>query len=274
MLCLLLTALAAERPAAAAWNQCAVSGAAGSWQVRKITIPDGSIRLMNLSLKVRAPVYGVVDGSNWHIFGGIWILNARSLNHWSHGFLDVDSALGPPYLRATLEGQGVFERGVPSTDALFGGQGAYFVSPDIYPGTYYVIAFGNGAGTYEGSLNYSGSTLACESVEAPGTLYDFDASDFTGGTQVLTPGHGYVRGAELKFTNERQRMIGGLFAYEPAPFPPAVLSVQTENGSGSAENVITNIGTARTWDLTVDYTGKSNTILLQALGIDLPPCGC
>lgn len=269
-ICLVLLATLSGRPAAAAWNECGATGLAGTWLVRKITIPDSGVRSMNVRLELSAPLTGLSDGGNWHLFGGIWILTADSLSHWSHAFLDIDSALGPPFVRATFGGQGVIEREAPSTDLASGAQGAYFVSPDIHPGTYYVIAFGNGAGTYTASLNYAGSPLACEAIDAPGTLYDFDAADFKGGDQVLTPGNGHVRGGRLAFTNTRRFMVGGLMVYEPLPFPPATLILRYDGREEAYTNFIDQIGTARDWGLTVDYTGKSNTIMLQALGFDLP----
>lgn len=269
LLPLALTMALAASPARAAFD-CVVTGPAGSWQVRKIQ--NDTERTMSLSMLLAYPAVTVTNDSNWHSFGGIWIIRPIDGGSYSFGFIDVDSTLGPPAVQVTFSGQGYLSRPVPSTDIVRDAiQGAYKVNATLRPGTYYIVGFGTGYGTWTGKLSLAGEALACPEVAVAGKTLDYDPSDFSGGTHVLVPGFGHAQGIKLSFTNPHSSLLGGLFAYEPPPFPPASVTISNEQGPSKTirQDIIALNSTARSWSFTANYTGTPTTVLIQGLQLDL-----
>lgn len=278
VLALLATAVAGAAPARAD-VACEVSGTAGTWQVKRLHVPTP--RRLSLSMQITLPFHPVVGADQWRMFGGVYLLDAWDLTSYSYFFAETASETGPNTVRLTKDGQGVIDVTTPTQDLwLAGTHGAYFIEPWI-GGDFYLVGFGTGAGSYKGSVGTSGVfDGTCEEVlpRPPGTIIDIDATDFQGGTQVMVPGHGMAQQAKATFYNPHASMVGGMFAYEPAPFPPAKVWIKHESASGTTpfQQYIGPVYTDPTfpghnWTLTANYTGKSHTIGLQAVGLDLEP---
>lgn len=266
----------AAGPARANAMLCEMSGKSGEFQIRKLTLAQDSPS-PRLSMAVTFPEWVVTDRSNYHMFGGIWILRASDLANSSFGFIDASAVAGPPYVRVTFGDADIVSRDVPSTDEIVEDrlQGAYTIAPSLWADTYYVISFGEGGGTWRGTLDlWSNGDIDCPLVDIPGEVRTFNASDFTGGTQVEVPGYGHAENARLVWSNPRPHTVGAWYAYEPAPFPPAEIELVTEDWTWRSKNEIIAVDTTvQSWDLTLNYTGKTDTILIELLQLDLLPAG-
>jgi hypothetical protein len=247
-----------------------VSGSNNSYQVRQVSLPSQRGLILGVTLQY-LPI-STIDRSNWHLFGGIWILNASTLNTVAYAFYERDSALGPPTVNVTINGQQYAKQQMTSTDLLLRPVAGAWLVPPLPAGSYYIVGFGTGTGTWSGDAAIGGATLSCPLVTKSAQTVDLDPSDFSGGTHLLASGVGYGQGITASFTTATaQRTLMALFSQEPEPLPPAQTTVTNEYGSATYHQTFAEINsTAHSWTFTANYGGySSDAPLIRALKITL-----
>jgi hypothetical protein len=257
---------------------CGVSGRGGTFQVRKLVV-TGNGWGTSLSGSVSLDPAKVATTERKHIFGGIWIVRAADEALMSYAFLEHGSSFDPPSVRATFQGQGLLDVSGASTDLIVDGhgQGAWAVNPGLGAGTYYVIGFGTGTGSYKfGFELWDGrreTPDSCQLIEVPGEIMDVSVADFQGGTQVMLPGYGTATDAAFSLRPHHAFTVGGIFIYEPSPYPPAELTYwvpgQTERHT-ERNTILPSSGRAGDREWRLSYSGETTTIGADLLMFDLP----
>jgi hypothetical protein len=199
----------------------------------------------------------------------VWLINKSSGD--ASFIFRAQNAFGPPTVVVGAMGQ-EHKVEVFTEDAIVNNPFALTIFPTLHATkTYYLVGFGSGSGTWEGTASIGGASTSCTPLKVEGEIFDYDASDFTGGTHVMVPGFGHGEDITLTHSNPRQFMVGALFAAMPEPLPPTSVGIVTEGFTQTVTQRIMTINSPRhDWSFTANYTGDpSYAPLLRLLQLDL-----
>lgn len=272
MLMLLVAAVPAASQAGVA--ECHLKGSAGQFVVRKVLNPNYQDEI-DFSIARNWPSQlSVGDDSNYHIFTGFWLLRTSDFLQAASLFLDAGASWAPSGVAVSYQGIQPLSQPVPGSNVLVDNQQGAWGWGHLPAGTYYLIAFADGAGTFDITMTYSNfGGLSCDPYDGvTGRIVGYSALDFKGGTQVVAPGYGYADNAKLSFTNPYPNSIGAMFCYEPAPLPPADCPVENDGVKGGLhQNMMTIGGPWHDWNVWTTYQGRTDTILIELLEMSLTP---
>jgi hypothetical protein len=212
VLALLLITVQPAR-AGASDTACSFGGPAGSWHVARLELPRGSDSL-DLSITAAPPVTAVGGRADTHLAQGIGILDAHSgalvaarVSYWG-------TTTRTAVVRA--DGTTLVDQGLTTPPAPFQHSSGWVV-PYLRPGTYYAVAFGTDGDArlpnypWGAELRVRGKA-SCVPVGI-GQVFDFDSTDFGGGSQVTGYGAGVLSGERLTFRTPRRFVFGLLDAH-------------------------------------------------------------
>ena len=258
-------------------TSCQLSGGPSSFQVLRIDLPAGSDYL-GLGIGGRQATQVIhQDESAWHLSSGVIIINAQTAAigaYWIHAVSAVGGG-APPRAVIEIDGQTVVDQRTPVSEGAFVGEKAN-VPPGLPPGTWYAVGFGIGGGQdalgrSEWRATVISDGISCEPLAVEGSVFDYNQTHFSGGTQVYASGVGMASDVKLRWSAER-RVVAGLLAADVFPNfgGQADLSYSLPHGGGQVSNSITPLAsTAGLHEFTANYQGTSPTILVAGVAFNV-----
>lgn len=268
-----LLSLCTFAPAQAA--ECSFGGPTPGWHALKLNLPEGSSFLTLELGGARSSIVGrpVQDDNNWHLAQGIFVVNAqtRALEAYR-----IDSqGMAPRRIVARHDGQTFVEQNAPAPDVRYEHH-ASKLRPGLPPGQYYVIAFGTDGGRmlpnewWSAGLQVQG-THSCAVIGA-GETFDFDHTDFSGGSQVALPGAGRGEGLARAYNTQRGIVVGLMEAQTQArAVGSATLEYATPTATGRlSQQIVPFVSSAGAYSFSASYQGYYPTVLVAGVALDLP----
>lgn len=265
-----LTALPAQ--ADQATTRCVFDGHVPGFRALRLDLPAGSDFLV-LELNGQRDPRPLNDEEGWHLAEGIAVIDATNHEIVAHQVLYTGSAA--PVVVADVDGQRV-RQGVAAPEGPWI-HSARKARSDLPPGSYYVVAFGTGGpsggafGQWWGASIYVRGAHTCNTATA-GETFDYDHTDFEGGTQVHVPGLGVAEDAQLEFETERPLVFGLMdAAYQGQASGSVALDYDLPDSSGTlGREIAPFVSSAGPHAFRAGYTGAYPLVGVAGVGLELP----
>jgi len=268
--CVLLGGIVAPVTARAD-TTCAFGGPSPGFKAVRVDLPKGS-DFLNIRFTTARPQRPVGDRSNWHLVQGAAVIDIAT------GKLVASrvGAWGMSTRRATVEADGV----APGSQSFTGPDAPfehtlYTRIPNLPAGSYYVIVFG-ADGDKKTPNEWWGADVSVAGEQrctalGDGSTFDFDQSDFTGGTQVNVFGPGYAEGVSKSFTTTR-RMVFGVLDAQTELVGNAALDYTLPDGTIGhvSEQIVPFVSTGGTFNFRATYQGVFPIVTVTGVALDLP----
>jgi hypothetical protein len=206
-LALVATALCARQ--ASADTICSFGGPAPSFRSIRMDLPRGS-EFLNIRFTAKRPSRPIGDRKNWHLVQGVAIVEAGTKDLVVSRIASAGSSTRRVVV--TSDGADIVRQDMPEgPDAPFV-HGAYTPLPGLPSGSYFLIGFGSdGSATFPNEwwgaeVTVSGTHL-CTPIGV-GEIFDYDQSEFSGGTMVNAWGPGYADRIGLSEHSDRSLIFG------------------------------------------------------------------
>ena len=253
---------------AIASTTCTFGGAAPGFRVARLALPSGS-SFVNLELPAKRPTHVVDQGSSWHLAQGILIVRADTLAIAAYRI--SSSGTAPSHVVVRADGTTAADSAVPGPDGAFS-HDRTGPTPGLSAGTYYAIGFGTGGGSsppdrWTASISVS-VPVDCSAV-AIGETFDFNQTDFSGGTQAYAPGVGYADSISLAYSPSRT-LFAGLIDANVQAAGNASLDYTTPSASGHIVRQVVpfvSVGGASTF--TGAYEGPEPVLAIAGAAFDV-----
>ena len=266
-----LTAVPAQ--AEAPTTRCTFQGIAPGFRAMRLDLPDGS-DFLTLQLHSDRRTRPLNDESNWHLAEGIVVVDAATLEVAAHHV--QYSGTAAPVIVAELDGERVARQPATAPDGPWV-HSARRSRSGLPPGSYYVVAFGTG-GPSEGALAqwwsssvYVEGSHTCQAA-VDGETFDYDHTEFSGGTQVYAAGAGSAEDITLELMTDRPLVVGLMDAGAQGQAVSTVsLAYELPSISGSLERGIAPfVSQAGTHTFTADYRGAYPIIGISGAALEVP----
>lgn len=208
---------------------------------------------------------------SWHVATGLVIVRASDVSIAASRFVQSDSS--PRRATVTAAGQHQSDD-VPAPGAPFAHVGGS-VPASLARGVYYAVAFGNDGDAANPNPSWSaemtvGAAIECARSHVTTRSFDYDGSDFTGGTQVSGYAVGYSSGATLAMRAKLPLVVGLIDAGRQA-VGDAKISYSAPGGRrGTVTDTLTGFsGRAGNYAFMADYSGAFPMVLVS--GVEFHP---
>jgi hypothetical protein len=263
--------------ATSASTTCPFAGPTGTVSVIRFVLT----RPASIDLRVTTPTspgsqLSDVAGTrqSWHVATGLVILRASDVSIAASRFVQSDSSPR----RATVTAAGVHQSDdVPAPGAPFAHIGGS-VPASLARGVYYGVAFGNDGDAANPNPSWSaemtiGAAIKCAPAHVPTRSFDYDGSDFTGGTQVSGYAVGYSSGAALAMRARLPVVVGLIDAGRQAVGDSSVSFTAPSGRHGTVTDTLSGFsGRSGNYGFKADYSGAFPMVLVS--GVEFrPPSG-
>lgn len=255
-------------------TRCAFGGPVAGYRAMVLELPQGTDFLQLELTGQRSFPRALNSEDGWHLAEGIAVIDADTHEIMAHQVLYIGTAA--PVVTAEVDGQQVARQPIQAGEGpwIHGSRNA---RPDLPPGNYYVVAFGTGGPTggafaqdWGGSIYLQG-THACHAT-APGETFDFDHTQFSGGTQVYAAGVGIAEDVALTFDTDRP-LVFGLMEAGVQGGGTGRVSLDYDMPSGAASlgrGIVPFVSSAGTHEFRASYQGVHPIVAVTGVALDLP----
>lgn len=258
-------------------TECVVGGPTPGYQALRLDLPSGSSFLtLELSgARTSRPVY---QESNWHLAQGIIVVNADSVAAGTpeiEAYRVASMGMSPRRVVARTDGSSVVDEAVPAAEVPYVHEAAR-LRDGLPAGSYLIFAFGLDGGAampnewWTASVQVEGS-YQC-SWFGEGETFDYDHTDFSGGTQVYLPGAGHASDISLEFTTPRDVAFGLMDAQTQGRVAgsDAELSFAMPSASGAfSQQLMPFLSLGGEFSFRARYSGWSPLVLVAGASLDM-----
>jgi len=210
------------------------------------------------------------DRSSWHLAEGVAVINASTgaLVTWRV------ASYGSSPRRAVVESSGmqVARQEFTGPDAPFVHQVTAPV-PSLAPGSYYLVGFGTDGdrrlpNPWWGAEVHLAENVPCTPVGS-GETFDYDQTDFSGGTQVAAWGAGIAQDEHLSFHLARH-LVFGLMDVATQVAGSAKLDYEIPGAKASATQITAFASTDGDYSFTANFAGIFPVTVIAGIALDIP----
>lgn len=247
---------------------CVFGGPTPGFSAARIELPQGTDFV---SIEPHGGRPGRVAGpESWHLAQGMLIVNAETLAIASFRIESIGSA--PRAVVLDVDGQRIARQEHPGPDGPFYHQAAH-PRPGLAAGTYYLIGFGSDGGRafpndWWGADVRLGGTHRCTPV-GTGEVFDFDQTEFEGGTHAYAGAAGYADDISLSWETQRGLVVGLMDAAVQGP-GEAELDYDMPFESGTIDDEIEPfVSLGGSFDFEARYSGAYPMMLIAGVALDI-----
>lgn len=270
-----MMSLLAMRPALAD-TECVFGGPTPGAQVMRLDLPSGS-SFLTLELSTTRTTRPVAGEEDWHLAVGLVVINADSLEAAApviEAYRVTSIGMWPRRVVVQADGMPGIDSPAPVPEIPYAHERSR-LRDGLPAGSYLVVGFGTdggGAGPNEywmAGIQVSG-THACVPI-GNGESFDYDHTEFSGGTQAYAPGLGYGEGIRLAFDSPGDFSVGLMDAQTQAKSASSVrLKYSMPSGVGeSSQELQPFVSVGGRFEFEARYVGWSPLVLIAGAGVDL-----
>lgn len=247
---------------------CSFGGPTPGHRVARLDLQQGTDFLSIELLGGRTP--RVAAEESWHLVQGLYVLNAETLA--LEAFRIEATGVGPRRITVAADGQVIAAQSAPKPDGPFV-HAAARPRAGLPAGSYYLIGFGSDGSPafpndWWGADVRIGGDHRCDLLGS-GEVFDYDHTQFSGGTQVYAQPAGMAERITLAFESGRQVVVGVMDASVQLA-GSAQLDYQMPSAAGTVDDEIQPfVSVGGTFSFEGRFAGLYPTLLVAGAAIDL-----
>lgn len=248
-------------------STCSFGGPTPGHRVARVDLAERTDFLSIELLGGRTP--RVAAEESWHLVQGLYVLNAETLA--LEAFRIETIGVGPRRITVAADGAAIAAQPVPKPDGPFV-HAAARPRAGLPAGSYYLIGFGSDGSPafpndWWGADVRIGGDHQCIATGS-GDVFDYDHTQFSGGTQVYAQPAGIADEIALTFETARQVVVGVMDASVQLA-GDAQLDYDMPSAAGIVNDEIQPfVSTGGTFRFEGRFTGLYPTLLVAGAAID------
>jgi hypothetical protein len=258
-------------------TECVFGGPTPGYRAVLLDLPSGS-DFLTLELSGTRAIRPVSEDDNWHLAQGIIVANADSVVAGVpriEAYRVESAGMWPRKAIARTAGIDLAEQTVPTPEVPYVHESAQ-LREGLPAGSYLIFAFGTDGGPalpdewWTAGIQVEGAHT-CTPLGDLGNeeTFDYDHTDFSGGTQVYAPGIGHATNVSLAFTTGSEIVVGLMDAEtQGRPASSVELSYALPSTTGAiSQQLVPFLSFGGDYAFSARYSGWSPLVLIAGVGI-------